>query len=257
MMMVGLGKHEGATTVHRAGSLNFGRLLPEAAQVFIGTGKILFGLALVENAHEETQQIEVLSADGIVSREKELLTLAKKIQGRLYLDEIDVLIVDEMGKNISGAGMDPNVTGRSGTGDPAFTVIAPKIRQIVVLGLTECSEGNAVGMGMADIISIDLARQIDLGPTYTNVLTAGVPLAGKLPLVANSETDTLSFALMALGKRALSELKIVHIKNTLELETLEVSVNYEEEIQCKKHLFDAAYEKTRLSFDPQGRLRRI
>lgn len=255
MMMVGLGKHFGAAAVHRAGSSRFGAILPEAAQIFIDSGKILCGLALVENAAEETMIAEAIAPEKIAEREKQLLEIAKAAQGRLLLDEIDLLIVDEMGKNISGAGMDPNVTGRPPTGAPGF--IAPPIRQIVVLGLTPCSEGNAIGVGMADIVSLDMAREIDTGPTYTNALTAGVVAAGRIPMVANTEYDAMIFAMMGIGRAALSEMKIVHVKNTLELEIIEVSANYADEIRQKSDRLRVVETGRRMAFDETGRLRRV
>jgi hypothetical protein len=251
MMMVGLGKHQGADAVHRAGSFTFGKLLPEAARVFIDTGKILCAVALVENANDETAAVEVLAPDEIIQREKELLVIAKKLQGRLMLDEIDILIVDEIGKDISGAGMDPNVTGRPPTGAPGFDG-APPIGKIIARSLTKNSGGNAIGMGMADIVTLNLAGDIDLAPTYLNALTAGVTSAGRLPMVANNDRDALTFAVMCLGGKTAESLKIVHIKNTLRLETIEVSANYAGQIRDKKELFESSFETKPILFDETG-----
>ena len=255
MMMVGLGKHLGAAAVHRAGSANFGTVIPEAARVHIDTGKILCGVALVENAREETMIAEAIPPERIIAREPELLEVAKKSQGRILLEEMDLLILDEMGKDISGAGMDPNVTGRPPTGAPGF--VAPAIGKIAVLSLTACSEGNAIGVGMADIVSLDLARAFDPGPTYTNALTAGVTWAGRLPMVANDDRDVLAFAMMGLGKSSLRDMKIVHAKNTLELEDIEVSTNYAGEIRVRPDRFACAFERAPMAFDEDGRLKRL
>lgn len=255
MMMVGLGKHTGAATVHRAGSLNFGKILPEAADVFIDSGKILFGLALVENAKEETSIAECISANNIIKREMELLVLAKKMQACLYIKGADLLIIDEIGKNISGAGMDPNVTGRPPTGAPGFPDSPAK--QIAVLGITECSGGNAIGIGMADITTAEMVRKIELSSTYTNALTAGVIAAGRLPMVANSDRDVLLFAAMATGKKTVDELKIIHIKNTMELEVIGISQNLQKHLLDNQDKVQKISDQLDLSFDFSGRLDRL
>lgn len=255
MMMVGLGKHTGAATVHRAGSLNFGQILPDAADVFIKTGKILFGLALVENAKEETSIAECIPTKNIIKREKELLVLAKEMQARLYINGADLLIIDEIGKNISGAGMDPNVTGRPPTGALGFPDQPAK--QIAVLGITECSGGNAIGIGMADIITVEMARKIEFSSTYTNALTAGVIAAGRLPMVANSDWDALLFSAMATGKKSVNELKIIHIKNTMEIEIIEISKNLLNDVLDKQDKIQIVSDFVDLKFDFSGRLNRL
>lgn len=253
MMMVGLGKHIGAATVHKSSSVNFGTLLPEAADVFIRTGKILFGVALIENAVKELSIIECLMPQDIVRKEKELLKIAKERQPNLYVRNADLLVIDEIGKNISGASMDPNITGRPPTGAPGFPDSPSK--QIAVLGITPCSGGNAIGIGMADIISLDLARSIDFSSTYTNALTAGVICAGRIPMIANNESDVVLFSMTTLGKTSFKELNIVHIKNTSELENIEVSFNMANDVNLNKDkteiiqtdldLFESGTEKIR------------
>jgi hypothetical protein len=205
----------------------------------------------VENANDETAELEVLPPDKIIQRDKELQVIAKKFQGMLMLDEIDILIIDEMGKDISGAGMDPNVTGRPPTGAPGFDG-APPIGKIIVRSLTKNSDGNAIGMGMADIVILNFVRDINLAPTYINALTAGVTMAGRLPMVANNDRDALTFAIMCLGGKTTESLKIVHIKNTLRLDNIEVSSNYACRIREKKELFESSFEEKLISFDETG-----
>ncbi len=255
MMMVGLGKHVGAATVHKAGSDSFGRLLPEAAEVFIGTGKILFGVALVENANKELAVAECILPRDIIKREKELLVIAKERQSNLYIDGADLLLVDEIGKNISGAGMDPNVTGRPPTGAAGFP--APPAKQIAVLGITPCSGGNAIGIGMSDIISLELARSIEFSSTYTNALTAGVIAAGRIPMIANSEADVILFSMMTLGRSTAEELKIIHIKNTSELKKIEVSENMVNEIEEKRGRINIAEGISPLFLKKTDKIRRL
>jgi hypothetical protein len=252
MLVIGLGKHLGANAAHRAGSSTFGALLPQAAQIFVDTGKILGAVAIVENAGEETAIVEALPPDEIIGRERELLALAKEMQGRLLLEDIDILILDEIGKNISGAGMDPNVTGRPPTGAPGFD--APPIGRIIVRGLTECSDGNAIGIGMADIITLKMAQSIDQAPTYINALAAGVPRSAMLPMIANNDLDALAFAMIGLGHESLDGMKIVHAKNTLELEEIEVSSACLECLGRHKDRFEIMPGRRRMSFDGEGNL---
>jgi hypothetical protein len=124
----------------------------------------------------------------------------------------------------------------------------------VVRGLTEASEGNAIGIGMADVITLETARRMNPGPTYTNALTAGVVSAGRLPMVANTDRDAMIFAMMGLGKTTLDDLRTVHIKNTLELESIEVSRHYCDEMRSRKDLFESSFELLRMCFDEKGRM---
>jgi hypothetical protein len=252
MMIIGLGKRLGAQAAHSAGSGTFGGFLPKAAEIFIGTGKIMGAIALVENASEETAIIEAMKPEAIISKERKLLIKAKELQGRLLMESIDILIMDEIGKNISGAGMDPNVTGRPPTGAPGFE--APRIGQIIVRGLTECSDGNAIGVGMADVITLDMARNVELSPTYINALTAGVPAAAKIPMTANNDMDAVAFAMINLGRASFSDIKIVRIKNTLELEKIEVSSNYAHELKTRPDQFEIVSSAKPMRFSDDGYL---
>ncbi len=255
MMMVGLGKQIGASAVHKASSVNFGVLLPDAADILIKTGKILFGVALVENANKELAIAECIPPQDIIRRDKELLVIAKEKQSNLFLDGADLLIIDEIGKNISGAGMDPNITGRPPTGAPGFPETPS--RQIAVLGITPCSGGNAIGIGMADIISLDLARHIEFSSTYTNALTAGVITAGRIPMIANSEPDVLLFSMMTLGRSRIDELKIIHIKNTSELEYVEISENMSDQIEGKRGKIEVVKKGLSLFTEDLKNIRRL
>lgn len=255
MMMVGLGKHHGAAAVHQAGSANFGKLLPAAADVFLKTGKILFGVALVENAREETCAAECIMPGKIKERDRELLAFAKECQGRLPLVGADLLLIDEIGKNISGAGLDPNVIGKPATGANGFPPSPARI--VAVLGLTHCSGGNAIGVGMADIIPLDLAKQIDLASTYTNALTACVPHAARIPMIANDERDILNFAMLACRKKCWNDLKVIHIKNTLELGEIHVSEKMADSIPALSDTITLDSTMFKMKFDSNGRMRRI
>ncbi len=229
MLAIGLGKHEGAKTLHHQGFDRMSATIEQAARVLLASGKVLCGLAVLENGYSETMLIEAVRPELIVSREKELLALAKRALGGLRFDAIDILIVDVIGKEISGAGMDPNITGRPVTGQPGFT--APPIQNIAVLELSEHSHGNAVGVGMADVVTLRVAERIDFAATYTNSITAAGLLGSKLPLVARDDRDAILIAYSACHRVTPATVKIVHIKNTSAISIVEASENLREEIE--------------------------
>ena len=190
MLSVGLGKHAGAMALHHHGFVRFNTLLPEAGARLLDALPVLFGLAILENALDELMHLEVVSKDRILQRESELLEPAKDSIGRLPFKAIDVLIVDEIGKNISGEGMDPNVTGRPGSGLPGFP--APDIQKIVALDVTPESHGNGVGIGVADVTTRACVAKIDLGAMYTIAITATILSPAKLPVILNTDQDAIN-----------------------------------------------------------------
>ncbi|MBT6769831.1 MAG: hypothetical protein HOA81_12685, partial [Opitutales bacterium] len=166
MMAIGLGKHIGTTSLHQLGFGQFHRVIPEAAALFLEKAPILFGVAIVENAHSQTASISGILPHDLFKREKELLTIAKNTMGRLLVSDIDLLVVDEIGKDISGAGMDPNVTGRPSSRLPGF--VAPPIQRGIVRGISQVSHGNGNGIGNADFTTLACANTIDFDAMYTN-----------------------------------------------------------------------------------------
>ena len=221
MLTIGLAKHKGAVALHDHGFASFHEVLPKAAEILLDKLPILFGLAILENAFDELMHLEIIPTAQIMIREKELLEVAKRSIGRLLFDNIDVLIVDELGKNISGEGMDPNVTGRPGSGLPGFP--APDIQKIVALDVTVESHGNGVGIGSADLSTRRCVEKIDLGAMYTNAITATILNPAKLPMVLNNDHDALCVALKTCNRTTPKSAKIVRIKNTLEVHQLWVS----------------------------------
>ena len=194
--------------------------------------------------------VEVLLPARFLTREKELLEVAKKNIGRLPVSSIDVLIIDEIGKDVSGAGMDPNITGSPGSGlTEGF--VAPPIQKIVVLGLTENAHGNATGIGLADVSTIRCVNQIDWGITYTNCITATVPTSGKMPMVLNTDRDALVVALKTCARVSPGTARIVRIKNTLELEHIEVSEPYLRELENQKDI-EILSDPEPFRFTPEG-----
>ena len=250
MAVIGLGKHAGAILWHRQGFDRFHRLIPRAAEYVFSKVPVKLGVALVENAYDETARIDVLPAGRILTEEPELLKLAKRLLPGLPANPIDVLIVDKAGKDISGAGMDPNVTGRTLSGiNEGFP--APRIQRIVVRDLTEKTGGNACGVGVADVITKRLFDKIDFHKTYTNAITSTVPLSAKIPIVAKSDRDALALALEMCNRVEPASARIVRIRSTLELGELWVSVPCLDALpgHCV-----AVSEPAALRFDGQGNL---
>ncbi len=214
IMTIGLGKRKGAATLHAHDAVT---AIPRAAQVILKTMPVVAGVAIVENGRHKPAEIAVLAGERIFEEEPELLRKAKALQPSIPFDDLDLLIVQEMGKNISGTGMDTNIIGmwrrNGGPREPNFRVLA-------VLDLTAGSHGNASGVGLADLIPERLRTKIDWHATYTNCLTAGNFAAAKQPVVLPSDREVLETGLM--GKDAGSA-RVVWIQNTLELDILWLS----------------------------------
>ena len=251
MLSIGLAKHKGAVTLHRHGFDQFHDILPRVAEVLLDRLPVLFGLAILENAFDELMSLEIIPTEKILSREKELLKISKRSIGRLLFPEIDLLIIDEIGKNISGEGMDPNVTGRPGSGLPGFN--APEIQKIVVLDITPQSHGNGVGIGLADISTRNCIEKIDLGAVYTNAITATILNPAKLPIIMNSDRDALAVALKTCNRITPETARIVRIKNTLELHRIWVSPVMLDELEKNENI-EIAGKETPLEFDSSGRI---
>ena len=219
MLAIGLGKHTGAAAIHRLGVPGLREELPVVARQVLATGKILCGVALVENAYDETLALEVIPAAEIPSREPGLLKLAYENMPKLPVADIDVLVVDEIGKEFSGTGMDTNVIGRlriAGEGEPT----SPRIQRIMVRNVRGDS---AYGIGLADVTTRRLVANADWKITQTNVETSGFLERGKLPVVMETDTQAVE-SVLPVGSR------VVRIPNTLRLEWLLVSESVRQEI---------------------------
>jgi hypothetical protein len=220
MIAIGLGKQRGADVFHRQGYGRFGELIPAVARHTIARAPIRFGLALVENWEAHLEHVEAVPAEDIFERETELLARARALMARLPVASCDVLVVDEIGKNISGVGMDPNVIGRGHDGPRAA---GPAIQRIVVRGLTRATEGNASGIGMADVA---LRRAVDaMNPrtTWMNEITAKTPQLGRIPITLDSDREALAVAIAACTGVDAGSARILRVRNTKDLGVLLVS----------------------------------
>jgi hypothetical protein len=220
MIAIGLGKQQGAHSIHVAGWDRIHDTILEAARINIGRGNIAFGLAVLENHEEEPCRISAIPAERLEAEEPALLEEAKRNLLRLPFDELDVLVVDEIGKNISGDGADPNVTGRYPT---PYASGGPKVERMVYLGLTGETGGNANGVGLADVVTERLERRMERPATYMNALTAAVSETVRLPMVMPSDRLAIAAALKTCAGVSGPEARLVRIKNTLRLHRLWVS----------------------------------
>ncbi|KPV40802.1 lactate racemase domain-containing protein [Alicyclobacillus ferrooxydans] len=220
MIAIGLGKQKGAEACHKLGFGHMAKHIVEAAEVAIATNKILCGVAVLENAYDHVAQIEVLPASEIIAREPALLEQAKSSMPRILVDEIDVLVVDEIGKDISGDGMDPNITGRYAT---PFATGGPNIKRITVRRLTERTHGNANGLGVADTTTKRVFDAIDFSKTYPNALTSTVIEPVKLPMVLDNDKLAIQAAIKTSNVLHDEDIRLVHIQSTLSLEEIRVS----------------------------------
>lgn len=230
MMVVGLGKHKGAVSFHKTGGiLSMSERLQNSAKIFLEKTKILFAMALIDNAYHQTKRIEAMMPEDIIRREPILLKEARLAMPKIPFEEIDTLIVDQYGKEISGAGIDPNITGRFLFAPEKHVEGYPNPKKIAILRITDISHGNAAGIGIADFICLKFAQKLDLATTYTNSLSSPLCMA-KIPMVMNNDFDTIYAAASSCGKANIKDVRIVRIHNTLELEEIWASENYKPEI---------------------------
>lgn len=220
MLAIGIGKQKGADSLHDMGFGAFRERIPAFARVVLANFKVPFGVGLIENAFDETCRIEVLKGEEIGGAEPGLLEYAKERLPRILLPETDVLIVREIGKNFSGSGMDPNITGTFAT---PFASGGIKKQKTVVLDVSDKSHGNAMGVGMADVTTMRLFHKIDFTALYPNMLTSTVIAPGKIPMVMEDDELAIRAAIKTCTDIDKKRPRIVFIKNTLNLEEIFVS----------------------------------
>ena len=250
MMTVGLGKQKGAEQVHQDGFREMGYDLPQIAKVIFENTNILGAIALGENAFDETCIIEGLLKEEVFDREPDILKRTKERLGKIYFDDIDVLVVDRIGKDISGDGMDPNITGR-------FAVPHVKgdrnVQHIAVLDLTEETHGNCNGLGLSDVTTARLVNKIDVDATFPNVVTSTILCTPRIPLFTRSDEDCIKIALRTCNFIDRANPRIVHIEDTMRLEEIFISEAMLEEARNNPHV-EILSEPEDWPFDEQGNL---
>ncbi|MFH1138356.1 MAG: lactate racemase domain-containing protein [Pseudomonadota bacterium] len=246
ILTVGCGKHQGALNMHRFG---LAETITPSAKVILEKKSVLFGLAILENPREETHSLHLALPENFIETDAKLLVLAKEFLPQLPIDKLDILIVDEMGKNISGAGMDPNVVGFwRRDGGPR----QPDFGTIIILDITPQSHGNATGIGLAELTTKRVMDQVDFRATYTNVQTSGIWSSAKLPMPLEDDRTAFELALSKLPRP--ERARIARIRNTLQLEELWVSETLLPELtENPRVVMDR--EPFDLEFDPEGRIR--
>lgn len=253
MMAIGMGKHAGATLYHRASvRYGMGRVIDTVGRAVMASRPVLCGLGIVENGYDQTAIIRATLPENLVETESELLVEARRRMARIPFDEIDLLIVDEMGKNISGTGMDTNVTGVNRDILGTFSA-TPRTRRLFVRDLTAASDGNALGIGFADFTTSRLVEKIDLKKTYINCLTGISPEKGAIPIHFDSDRECIDAAIGSLGMIEIPSLRVVHIQNTLSLANLHLSRAYAKQISVTSALTQEG-DWSSLAFGDDGNL---
>ena len=250
MAVIGMGKQKGAEQVHQDGFLKMGTDLPEIARVIFQNTNILGAVALGENAFDETCIIEGLLKEEIFDREPDILTRTKARLGKIFFDDIDVLVVDRIGKDISGDGMDPNITGRFAV---PHVQGEKNVQHIAVLDLTEETHGNCNGLGLSDVTTARLVNKIDVDATYPNVVTSTVLCTPRIPLFARSDEDCIKIALRTCNFIDREHPRIVHIQDTMRLEEIEISEAMLEEALHNPNI-EVLSEPKEWPFDEKGNL---
>ena len=253
MIIIGMGKHKGALMAHRLTIKHgFATMFKEVLPVIRRALPFFFGVGIIENQYDQTASLHILEPQNFYEGEKELLKKAREIMPRLPFKQMDVLVVDEIGKNISGAGMDPNVTGRLFfIGSPPLK--EPKITRIFVRDLTPETEGNAIGIGFAEYTTTRLAKKIDPVPTAINAITGMGPECGRIPIAFDKDRDALQAAYDNSGVIDPKDLRLVWVKNTLELEYLWASEPMLQEAKANSNI-EVVSGAQEIPFDKNGNM---
>ena len=252
MAAVGLGKKIGADFYHKAPVQHgYGHVMASVGRTALKEASIAFGVGLVENAYDETAYLEAGSPEDLEEIEKGLLIKAKQNLAKLPFEHIDLLIIDEIGKDISGVGMDSNVTGRALTIEKKIAL--PRVSRIFVRDLSAKTKGNANGLGLADFVTRRLVDKIDFQATYLNALTGMFPEAARIPMIFDSDRESIKAALNTIGNIFPKDSKIVWIKNTLILDNMMVSEKLREEGESNPNL-DLLGDLGPMKFDEKGNL---
>lgn len=250
MCAIGIAKHEGASYFHMMGFPSFAERIPEVAKILLDKAPVVFGLGVVQNAYDEISELEVMPRDKIMERDAALLDIAKSKIANFKMKSIDVLIIDEIGKNISGNGHDPNITARSNSA--GFEDILD-CKKMFVRGLTDVSHNNACGLSAADITTRRVMNAIDLDVTWTNVVTATMLNGGKLPVYANNDRDAILICIRTCNGIDFNKAKVVRIRSTAEMEDILVSESLLDELKGRDDV-EILSEPEEMAFDAEGNL---
>jgi hypothetical protein len=254
MMAIGLGKQKGAAIYHQAIMVyGYPQVILSAARQVLAKANILCGVGIVENGYGQTAQIGVMGSEAIEAVEKKLLAEAKRLAARLPFEAADVLIIDEMGKDISGTGFDTKIVGRILMPLVSAEPEKPRIKRIVVCDLTRHTEGNADGVGIADFVTRRLVDKIDMQALKINAITGAEPEHARIPMALDNDRQAVEVAIQSVGMVAPEDLKLMRIKNTMQLAEVDISSGYKNEL-LKRADLEIIRAEHLLEFDSAGNL---
>lgn len=252
MISIGLGNHCGAESCHAQGYGRMGENVLETARIKLGATPIIFGLATVENAYDKVSEIVALPAEKILEKERELLLRAKKNMPRILFSPLDVLVIDNMGKEFSGTGTDPNITGRAPT---PYVRVAQQTTRMAILNLSDKSNGNSAGVGLADVITRRLYDKINFEAMYINHLTTTSLEGGRIPVIMGTDKEALQAVVKTCNVLETSTIRMVHIPNTLQIGEIRISEGLLSEAEANPDI-SIAGELEDWHFDAEGNLLR-
>lgn len=235
MLVIGLGNQKGCSSIHEEDPEAFAETIEAAARIIIQKMPVGFGVAIMENAYDETTHIEAIPRECFVEREKELVKHTKENMPCIQMEAADVIVVDEIGKNVSGAGFDPNILGRSSV-LTTYVLHIPQFQKMVLLDLTDESHGNAIGLGAFDVITKNVYEKMDMESTYANSIACKCVSDVKIPLITKDADEAIRVALKACRNVDREHARIIRIKNTLQLEYIEVSDALLDEVEHNPNL---------------------
>lgn len=250
MMAIGLGKQKGAETCHAAGFENMAENIPRFAAAVLKNCNILAGIAILENAYDETREVIALAADEIPAQEPELLERAKRYMPRILVDHVDLLVVGQIGKNFSGDGMDPNISGTFATKCASGGL---NTKRVAVLDISDESHGNGVGFGMADVSTRRAYEKFDFEMSYPNALTCLVSQVVKVPMIFDSDLLCLKAGIKLCAGIEHKNARVVYIHNTLKLGEIYISANLVPQAEAVEGVTVAGEERP-MEFDGNGNL---
>ncbi|HEY3363548.1 MAG TPA: hypothetical protein VGK74_00575 [Symbiobacteriaceae bacterium] len=253
MLVIGFGKHQGAALMHKRGFDTFHEVIPAATQVILEQVRVLGGMATIENAFEDVARLEVVLPEAIPTREPELMDFSRSLMPRIPFEHLDVLVVDYLGKNMSGSGIDPNITGRY----QSRHIVVPESQnpqKIVVLRLTEQTHGNATGLGMADVTTKAVVDQIDYQKWWTNQMTSSELGGAATPMWTPDDRKAIAAALLTCNRCDLMAPRLVRVHSTLHIEELWVSEALWQAEGCHNPDLEALTDPQLIAFTPEGHL---
>ena len=253
ILVIGLGKAEGARSIHSLGVYGLKNVIPQAAELIIKRAPIIQGVGILENSYDQTMKISFVPPEDIIKVDSELLKISKEVMPMLPIEDLDIVVTQEMGKNISGTGFDTNVIGRLYINGQK-EIVKPRIKRLIVFDITEESHGNALGIGLADITTRHLVNKINYKDMYANTITSTFLNRAKIPIIADSEKEAVEIAVKTCWKLEQSELQLLIMKNTLDLEYLYVSKAAWDKIKDDKKI-DACGEWEKLTFTKNGKMK--